>query len=96
MEKPNCYKCKYRGEVPGSAHSCCNHPSLKGITKNPLLGLASILGSVRGGLPPMSQEGGIKVKGKEQGIRGGWFNHPLNFDPVWLEECDGFKKSTKK
>ena len=29
MNKPNCYECKYRGEVPGDAHSCCNHPTVK-------------------------------------------------------------------
>ena len=25
-ERPNCYDCKHRGEVPGSAHSRCKHP----------------------------------------------------------------------
>ena len=33
-----------------------------------------------------------KVKGNEHGIKSGWFCHPSNFDPTWLEECDGFKK----
>lgn len=59
--KPNCYNCKHRGEVPGSAHSSCEYPS------------------------------GTKVEGSEVGIRGGWFNHPFNFDPVWLKKCDGFE-----
>ena len=31
-----------------------------------------------------------KVKGSQHGIRNGWFFHPLNFDPVWLDECNGF------
>lgn len=31
-----------------------------------------------------------KVKGNPHGIRSGWFLWPLNFDPVWLESCDGF------
>lgn len=31
------------------------------------------------------------VRGDPRGIRGGWFAWPWNFDPVWLEECDGFK-----
>lgn len=30
------------------------------------------------------------VKGSDHGRRSGWFNWPLNFDPVWLESCDGF------
>jgi hypothetical protein len=31
-----------------------------------------------------------KVSGSEHGIRKGWFAWPLNFDPVWLESCNGF------
>jgi len=23
---PDCYKCEYRGTIPGDAHSRCNHP----------------------------------------------------------------------
>jgi len=30
------------------------------------------------------------VTGNKCGIEKGWFMWPLNFDPVWLEECDGF------
>ena len=59
-EKPNCYQCKYRGELIGDCHSRC-------LNNN------------------------AKVKGDEHGIRSGWFNHPFNFDPVWLEKCDGFE-----
>ncbi len=35
------------------------------------------------------------VQGNEHGIKSGWFFWPFNFDPVWLEKCDGFKKDTK-
>lgn len=92
-EKPNCYKCKHRGSVAGSAHSSCNHPKCKQIKEDPMMNIMSIMGGVRGGVPPMPT--GLNVKGNEQGIRGGWFNHPLNFDPVWLEECDGFEKGAE-
>jgi len=34
----------------------------------------------------------INVKGNPHGISHGWFNFPFNFDPTWLEECDGFKE----
>jgi len=30
------------------------------------------------------------VNGHPHGIRNGWFNWPLNFDPVWLIDCTGF------
>lgn len=26
---PDCYKCKWRGEVPGSAHSCCKKSGVR-------------------------------------------------------------------
>jgi len=32
------------------------------------------------------------VRGSDHGISNGWFFHPYNFDPVWLEYCDGFEK----
>lgn len=87
IKKPNCYECKYRGEVVGSAHSCCNHPKCKNAGE----GLSGILSALSGGHAPQMKTG-LKVKGDEYGIRSGWFNHPLNFDPVWLEKCNGFKK----
>ena len=90
--KPDCYKCKYKGEVPGSAHICCKHPANKEALDNPMLGLLSGLASV-GRMPPMvAKAEGLKVVGNEHGISHGWFNHPFNFDPTWLESCDGFKK----
>lgn len=36
-----------------------------------------------------------KVEGNSYGIKNGWFDHPYNFDPVWLEECDGFEAVQK-
>jgi len=47
-----------------------------------------------GGLPPVKVNG-IKVVGNPHGIRSGWFTHPLNFDPRWLEECSGFEPKEK-
>jgi len=34
-----------------------------------------------------------KVVGDIYGISQGWFFWPINFDPTWLEECNGFKKN---
>lgn len=30
------------------------------------------------------------VIGNQHGIKNGWFRWPLNFDPTWLESCNGF------
>ena len=36
-----------------------------------------------------------KVKGNIHGIKNGWFSWPFNFDPIWLESCDGFSDNPK-
>ncbi len=83
-----CYDCEYRGDLVGSCHSCCNHPSIK---KNPLGEIMGLLGSV-GRVPVMTPENDLGIKGNAHGIRNGWFCWPYNFDPVWLENCNGFKQ----
>lgn len=35
------------------------------------------------------------AKGSEHGIKKGWFLWPFNFDPVWLESCEGFSSDPK-
>lgn len=89
MEKPDCYKCKHQGSVPGSAHSRCGHPATKAVD-NPASELLAILASVRR-IVPIQADCGLNIKGNPHGIRNGWFNHPFNFDPVWLLQCDGFE-----
>jgi len=37
-----------------------------------------------------------KVKGDFHGIRSEWFMRPLNFDPIWLKECNGFSNDKKE
>ena len=93
-EKPDCFECKHRGKVPGSAHSRCNHPSA--ITDdNPLLGVFAILASTRR-IPPVIVGGHeLNVKGDSYGIEQGWFNWPFDFDPTWLLNCDGFDSKTE-
>lgn len=90
MTKPNCYQCKHRKDLTFSAHSECAHPAFKdGI--NPVLALLATLHASQRGGPIAVGNGGITVKGNQHGINSGWFVHPLNFDPVWLEECNGFE-----
>ena len=87
-----CYKCKHRGDVPGSAHSCCNHPSLKQEKDNPALSMMAIFASVGRTNPMLCNSKELNIKANEHGIKKGWFNFPWDFDPVWLENCDGFEK----
>jgi len=83
-EKPNCYTCKYRGMIPGDAHSRCLHPAIK-CDDNPI---AAMVEMMQGKTQKAAQQLGIR--GHEQGIRRGWFAWPANFDPVWLSACNGF------
>jgi len=81
----DCYKCKYRGTMPGDAHSRCNHPKVK--QDDSMFGaLADLLG---GKNEEARQE--LNIKGDPHGIHSGWFMWPANFDPVWLRNCDGFE-----
>lgn len=34
---------------------------------------------------------GAVVSRDPVGVRGGWCFWPLNFDPLWILECSGFK-----
>ena len=36
-----------------------------------------------------------KVVGNPIGINNGWFRWPFNFDPVWLQSCEGFSDNPK-
>jgi hypothetical protein len=33
----------------------------------------------------------LNISASPHGIRMGWFAWPYNFDPVWLENCDGYE-----
>lgn len=92
-DKPNCWECKHRGSVPGSAHSRCHHPITGGEGKDPMAELFSILGSV-GRVPPVidvDAAAELGIRANYHGIVNGWFQWPYNFDPTWLEECKGFQ-----
>lgn len=32
----------------------------------------------------------LHIEFHPQGVRNGWAIWPVNFDPVWLQRCDGF------
>ncbi len=87
-ERPNCYECAYRGRVPGDAHSSCKHPSVADAAGDATMNVMAIFAGVSRG-PPMQGKNDLNIKGNAHGIRNGWFNWPWNFDPTWLERCDG-------
>lgn len=97
-DKPNCYECKHSGSVAGSVHTRCHHPKTGGGNKNPMAELMSIFGSVGRCAPVIDLDTAVElgIKANPTGIANGWFQWPYNFDPTWLEECNGFEAKVAK
>lgn len=96
MEKgKNCYSCKFRGTVPGSAHSCCNIIKESASDKSEAGFLEFMLST---GAYEMSVtdrvtgESRPSVKLNEHGVKSGWAAWPIDFDPVWVEDCVFFQE----
>ena len=94
----NCYECRHRRTIPGSHHSRCDHPITKKIHDNPLLSIISIFASVNRA-PPITLVSQapevlekLDIKLNEHGVRKGWCNWPVDYDPVWVNQCKGFKE----
>src|SRR3990167_11061705 len=51
---------------------------------------------VQSGMGSFSAGGAeLNIRGNPHGIKHGWFSWPYNFDPIWLENCDGFEEKEK-
>lgn len=79
----NCYECKHRREIVGDAHSQC-----KAMEDDSRELLASI--AVQTFKQPLTI-GKLKVDFDPYGIRMGWCNWPINYDPLWVVSCNGFE-----
>ena len=93
-----CYKCLYRGTVPGDAHSSCQHPATKTELNDPLGQIMAIFASVGRASPIAAIDSAkeLDIRADSRGINNNWFNWPWNFDPVWLIHCEGFKEKEAK
>ena len=87
--KPNCYECQYRRSIPGDAHSECVHPRLSEIDRI-ITGFALLSGQQSSAMKRLN------ISADSYGIKKGWFYWPLNFDPAWLETCNGFIDKAKE
>ena len=88
MLTPGCYECQYRQNVPGDAHSRCGHPKASSHEN----GLMEMVAMMKGRGPAVNVYAAVElgIKANLHGLKMGWFNWPYNFDPVWLEACNGF------
>ncbi len=86
MSKPNCYECKFRGTVPGSAHSRCNVLSSNCSNESEVFELEILLSTHRVQLTNKETNESL-VKLNDHGIVNGWASWPIDFDPIWVDGC---------
>ena len=86
MTKTNCYDCKFRGNVLGSAHSRCNLLSSTCSDDSKVFELEILLSTHRVQLTNKETNEPL-VKLNNHGIVNGWASWPIDFDPVWVEGC---------
>ena len=88
----NCLACKHRRPLSGDTHSACHHPENEKMLENPMAQLFAIFASV-GRVEPVVDNGAaakIGITLNEHGVRSGWCNWPMNYDPIWVQSCNGF------
>lgn len=88
----DCYKCKYRENLPGSAHSRCNVilESARAVNDEETgrqLEFAISVGAMTIGNEETGEE---LVKLDPHGVAKGWAAWPIDFDPTWVNECPFF------
>ena len=86
--KPNCYKCEHRRTISGDAHSRCDHPVARLLADPLTRSFVALMGKTSN----VGELSRLNIKANQHGIDRGWFIWPVNFDPVWLENCDGFEE----
>lgn len=86
-----CYKCSFRGEVEGSAHSSCQFFRFA-APDEPEVPILEI--ELATGMKEIKIDDQPAVEFDQVGIDKGWVNWPINFDPIWLTECKFFKAKT--
>jgi len=77
--KVDCYQCRYQGTTSYDNHICCKYPG----NKTGILDMFTQTSNNRKKL---------NIKADPVGVKHGWFMWPVLFDPVWLENCDGFER----
>lgn len=90
----DCYNCIHRGTVPGSCHSSCRVLRL-GTTDDSKTAVLESLVAI-GSIKITLKEDQEAVKLNEHGVKNGWANWPLDFDPIWVDECVFYTKKEEE
>ena len=83
----HCHTCQHHKPVPDTDNCACNHPWLD--SKN--TAMAQLMVQKMGECKMVNEGVEFFVKINQQGIDSGAANWPIDFDPVWLEECTGYE-----
>lgn len=85
----DCLECKWREKLNHSSHSKCCHPEFTEMNESKIGEILTKLGKRAGSIHLRPKT--IEVIGDPHGMDSGWFNHPFNYDPIWLLKCTGYK-----
>ena len=90
-----CNNCRHRGTVPNSVHSSCHHPIAIEIISDHETLLSMMKSIVEFNKLGYTGSLGLKLKEdyEEYAISNGYFIFPINFDPGWIENCNGFEEA---
>ncbi len=84
-----CNSCKYRGNVPGSAHSSCNNPVVSEQNKSMIM--LTIMTGRGHRLKPV-----LGLSFDPHGVSSGWCSFPFDFDPIWVSGKCKIKEEAEK
>ena len=85
-EKKNCYSCVHRRNIPGDAHSECFHPSISDTTYIRMMVMTATFAYGASVLKRLPE---LQLDVDQHAVSAGYFSFPVNFDPVWINECKG-------
>lgn len=86
----NCHECKYKGSVPGSAHSTCGHDVAEIYKPLAMMKFAVGVGTINP-FPEYQLDNKPIIEFDAHGVRSGWCLWPFDFDPCWVKHCGLFE-----
>ena len=87
-------KCLYQKSIQWNTHIRCVNPMIG--PQNGFGDMLSIMNRAPKGILHSMAAKKLGIAGSAHGIKEGWFNWPYNFDPTWLDNCDGFRPAEVK
>ena len=86
----DCWSCQYVKSIPGDAQARCKHPKVTERMNDRFGEILSLLGKRLGPQVELSSAEVLGITLNEHGVRHNWANWPFNFDPIWVNTCNGY------